>query len=143
MVFERGGAIVHATSIDGVRFTVDPAPLLTPACGESVGAPSRVRTDLGFELYYEARSDVPRIGRAVAGLDMVFERKGTVLVPSEGCKARDGSPAACWDARGVTGPEARMAVSAAGRPSIRLMFGGAGNDALHHISRILRYLLEI
>lgn len=118
LVFTRADRIHYASDATGA-FAERSAPLLDGA------EPSLVVADDRFELYAVVGGHVVR---ATAGADLEFTAGPTVLLPGIACKDPAGDEEVCWDAAAVGSPEVRAAVSATGRPLLRMMYAGTAGS---------------
>ncbi|AUX43238.1 uncharacterized protein SOCE26_046820 [Sorangium cellulosum] len=155
LYYAAAGGIGLARSADGVTFAREPAPVLAPLApgragwerGATPGSPGVVHLpDGSFRMFYEVPGDggAPAIGEARSDDGLAWERvgDGPALAPAPrpgaaaGAPDGDGEP---FDSAAVLDPAPALAVSATGRPILRVYYtgrDGAGRSAIGLVARV-------
>ncbi|WP_437683251.1 hypothetical protein [Sorangium sp. So ce131] len=150
-----GGVGLARSADDGVTFAREPAPVLAPLApdragwerGAIPGSPGVVHLpDGSFRMFYEVAGDggASAIGEARSDDGVVWERvgDGAALAPAPrpgagaGAPDGDGEP---FDSAAVSDPAPALAVSATGRPILRVYYAGrdgAGRSAIGLVARV-------
>ncbi|WP_437803439.1 hypothetical protein [Sorangium sp. So ce693] len=158
LYYAAAGGIGLARSADGLAFTREPAPVLAPAAdgdgwerGAIPRSPGVVRLpDGSLRMFYEVAGEAGAsfLGEARSDDGLVWERVGggPALEPASivgagapegaGAPAAEGEP---FDSAAVSDPAPALAVSATGRPLLRVYYAGrdsAGRSAIGLAARL-------
>ncbi|WP_437900932.1 hypothetical protein [Sorangium sp. So ce124] len=158
LYYAAAGGIGLARSADGLAFTREPAPVLAPAAdgdgwerGAIPRSPGVVRLpDGSLRMFYEVAGEAGAsfLGEARSDDGLAWERVGggPALEPASivgagapegaGAPAAEGEP---FDSAAVSDPAPALAVSATGRPLLRVYYAGrdsAGRSAIGLAARL-------
>ncbi|WP_437786430.1 hypothetical protein [Sorangium sp. So ce1097] len=141
LYYAAEGGIGLARSADGTGFAREPAPVLAPLApddggwerGAVPGSPGVVRLpDGSFRMFYAVAGDggASFIGEARSDDGLVWERVGSgpalAPAPLAGAGApEDGEP---FDGAAVSDPSPMLAVSATGRPLLRVYYAARDSE---------------
>ncbi|MFO0746133.1 MAG: hypothetical protein U1F43_10725 [Myxococcota bacterium] len=122
MAYADAGGLGLATGADGVTFEPTPSTGLPADASE----PSLVLDGDRF-VVFAVQADA--IVRLEAGPDLAFGAPEVVLAPESGCVDAFGKDKPCWDEAALSGPDVRLATTAAGRRVWRMFFAGRSGNA--------------
>ncbi|WP_437961043.1 hypothetical protein WME76_16355 [Sorangium sp. So ce119] len=151
LYYAAAGGVGLARSADGIAFAREPAPVLAPVApgegwerGAVPASPGVVRLpDGSFRMFYEVAGDAgaSSIGEARSDDGLAWERVGSgpalapASLPDDGAPEADDAP---FDGAAVLDPAPLLAVSATGRPILRVYYAGrdrAGRSAIGMAAR--------
>ncbi|WP_438030518.1 hypothetical protein [Sorangium sp. So ce233] len=151
LYYAAEGGIGLARSADGIDFAREPAPVLAPLApgegwerGAIPGSPGAVRLpDGSFRMFYAVPGDgdASFVGEARSSDGVAWERVGSgpALAPASlvgaGAPAGEGEP---FDSVAVSDPAPVLAVSATGRPLLRVYYAARDSEGRSAIGMAAR-----